>query len=192
MTDIIPWEPTEIRLGAVSSLKTNQVRHVFAVQSQITTYDVDNPFMIGEYPTHAYSDVSQLECHLHAMNPVLVCLQELCTNNTEDDDNDIPARHTHISTKRHKKLTALSLAELWGIGLKRALAMIDATTQLGICSAILPISRRYRADRIYGLKQLRGKFATDTLYPEEKSRNGHRSAPSIYTQVWFWCMLSFR
>jgi hypothetical protein len=36
-------------------------------------------------------------------------------------------------------------------------------------SAILPISRRYRADKRFMVKRLQGKFATDTLYPKVKS-----------------------
>ena len=36
-------------------------------------------------------------------------------------------------------------------------------------SAILPLSRRYRADRMFGIKRLYGKFATDTVYGKVRS-----------------------
>ncbi len=38
---------------------------------------------------------------------------------------------------------------------------------------ILPISRRYRADRFYDTKRLDGKFSTDTLWGDMKSLNQH-------------------
>ena len=44
-----------------------------------------------------------------------------------------------------------------------------ATTQRGTRSAILPIARRYRADRMYNLPRLNANFATDTLYADKKS-----------------------
>ena len=87
--------------------------------------------------------------------------------------NEYPVCRTFVSTERHKKLDANMLADLWGIGLKRAKMTLEATTQMGTCSAILPLSQRYRADNIYGLKVLRGKFDTDSLFPEKKLLNGH-------------------
>ena len=80
---------------------------------------------------------------------------------------DIPARRSFISNDRHKKLTAESISELWGIGNSRAMATIDA-------------SRRYRADRQYNLKQLDGDFSTDSLYAEVKSLLGNKYA-QIYS-----------
>ena len=82
---------------------------------------------------------------------------------------DVPARRTMVSTERHKKLKASEIAELWGIGPKRAEATLKATTQRGTRSAIMPISRRYRADRMFQVKRLNGKFATDTLFSDEIS-----------------------
>ena len=46
-------------------------------------------------------------------------------------------------------------------------------------SAILPISRRYRADRMYGIKRLNGKFSTDTLYGICKSLRGY-----VFSQIY--------
>ena len=62
-----------------------------------------------------------------------------------------------------------------GFRLMRILtATLLATTQNGVRSAILPLSRRYRADRMYNTKRLRGKFATDTFYPTAKSLYGNK------------------
>ena len=59
-------------------------------------------------------------------------------------------------------MSAELLAGRFGIGLERARHNLKATTQRGTRSALLPISRRYRADRQFGVRRLNGKFATDT------------------------------
>ena len=64
---------------------------------------------------------------------------------------------------RHRKVDTNSLAELWGIGPLKAKATLRATTQRFKRSAILPIGRRYRADRFYKVKRLVAKFSTDTI-----------------------------
>ena len=86
------------------------------------------------------------------ISPSLVQLKEVLTENinvNHTESFDIPSRRTFVSTDRHLQQTAENLAELWGIGLIRAKATLKATTQRGTRSAILPLSRRYRADRRY-------------------------------------------
>jgi hypothetical protein len=109
------------------------------------------------------------------IEPSLVGLSEL-----QSEINDIPARKTHISTERHQSHNALNLAETWGIGLQRAKATIACTTQRGHRSAILPLSRRYRANRMYSLKRLNSRFATDTLFADIKSLN-QNTCTQIYS-----------
>ena len=68
------------------------------------------------------------------------------------------------------------LADRFCIGPKKAQATLKATLQQGTRSAILPLSRRYKADRNFRTKQLRRKFSTDTLYADAKSLNGNIAA----------------
>ena len=87
--------------------------------------------------------------------------------NIECHDNEIfPAQRSFVSKKQHAQLTADSLAELWGIGPKRARATLLATTQRGIRSAILPLTR-------CKIKRLDRKFATNTVYADMKSIHGN-------------------
>ena len=51
-------------------------------------------------------------------------------------------------------MSAEVLADRFGIGLERARQTLKATTQRGTRSALLPISRRYRADRHFGVKRI--------------------------------------
>jgi hypothetical protein len=117
----------------------------------------------------------------------MVNLKELLSNRiisqttTYDKDlEDVPARRTFVSHERHSKITANHLAERFGIGPERAKATLRATTQRGLRSAILPIGRRYRADRMFGVKRLKGTFATDTLRSTTKSLRSN-VASQIYT-----------
>jgi hypothetical protein len=71
----------------------------------------------------------------------------------DEDLEDVPARRTFISNERHSKITADRLAERFGIGPERAKATLRATTQRGLRSAILPIGRRYQADRMFGVRR---------------------------------------
>ena len=75
---------------------------------------------------------------------------------------------------RHSKISAETLSERFLIGLPRARATLKATTQHGVRSAILPLSRRYRDDRRYAQRWLLGKFSTDTFYATTKSLHGHK------------------
>ena len=86
---------------------------------------------------------------------------------------DVPEYRTFVSSDRHTKVTAEILAERFAIGPKAARATLKATRQSGTRSAILPLGRRYKADRRYQLNHLSGKFATDTFYAPQKSLLGN-------------------
>ena len=156
MTSSVPWDPHDVKLGEMSAMR----------QKQDDTTDSDE--------------------FLNSIDPSLIMLKEMSTRHIQANNyidvtaEDIPARHSFISNDQHKKLTAESISELWGIGKSRAMATIDATTQFGTRSAILPLSRRYCADRRYNLKRLDGDFSTDSLYAEVKSLLGNKYA-QIYS-----------
>ena len=94
----------------------------------------------------------------------------------DEDLDDIPTRQTYTSTQRHSKATAEVLAERFAIGIQRARDTMRATFQRAVRSAILPISRRYRADRQLSVKQLKGKFASDTLWFRVRSIRGYKAS----------------
>jgi hypothetical protein len=93
---------------------------------------------------------------------------------------DKPTRKTFVSTERHHRATAEALSERFGIGIMRARKTLEATTQKGTRSAILPLERRYQADRRFEKRRLRGKFSTDTAYFPCKSLRGY-----IASQIYF-------
>ena len=85
-----------------------------------------------------------------------------------------------MSTDRHKKASPNTLSELLGICPRKAAQTLCVTRQKGSRSVILSIGRRHRADRMYDIKRLNGKFATDTLYSIIVSLWGNKSS-QIYS-----------
>ena len=176
------WEPSSVQLRICS---TNTAKEeIIPVQCQVNQVTADVQY--------SYNDLSKSECILHEIEPSLVSLSELQSELQEyrsqeykDFPDDIPARRTFTSNERHKKLDAMALSEKWGIGLKRAEATLLCTTQRGTRSAILPLSRRYRADRMYNLKRLDSKFATDTFFSDIKSLNQNTCAQLFSHKVGF-------
>ena len=65
-----------------------------------------------------------------------------------------------------------------------------ATTQRGMRSAIFPLSRRYRADRMYNMKRLNTKFATETFYSNVRSLNQNICAQIYSTKFGFTAVYS--
>ena len=76
---------------------------------------------------------------------------------------DVPQPHTFSSSDRHTDISAEQLSERWGIGIKTARETLRKTTQRFLRSAVLPLSRRYRADMMFERKTLRGQWSTDTM-----------------------------
>ena len=83
-------------------------------------------------------------------------------------EGDISHKRTFVSAERHTKITVDKLAERFCIGPLKAKETLNVTTQRGLKSAILPLSRKYRTDRMFGVKRLNGKFATDSLYLKKR------------------------
>lgn len=89
------------------------------------------------------------------------------------EQTEVSSRRTFVSAERHAKSAADLLAGRFGIGPERAQRTLRVTTQRGVRSAILPLSQRYRADRVFNVRQLVEKFATDTAYDKMKSLRGN-------------------
>jgi hypothetical protein len=92
---------------------------------------------------------------------------------------------TFATGKRHSDVSAQELSERWFIGIAQAHETIKVTTQNYTRSAILPLSRRYRADRIYEKPLLRGDYYTDTMDGRCKSLDGNRYAQIMANKDYF-------
>ena len=81
---------------------------------------------------------------------------------------DLHTRQIYYSPERHTKISAEVISEIFGIGIELSNANLKETLQRDTISDILSISRRYRADRQYGVNCLKGKYSTNTLWGKSK------------------------
>ena len=174
MTSSTLWNPSDVTMIQA----THQGGGMHPWKRRVATVE-SGPYnsCISEY-VNPCADVTLMD----AIDPSLVNLGDGLTSmqrrvmaqiGTVYDQTDTPGRRTFVSDERHLKVTAQVLAERFGISIPRAQRTLQVTTQRGVRSAILPISRRYRADRMFSVKRLNGKFATDTAYGKVKSLRGN-------------------
>ena len=171
LTSVNEWNPESVILGEIKSKVIER-----KVQTVNTFMDPINPYSYAKEEKYYCNDYRSNDMILLDIDANCVMLKErliekVTTGRYADHDNtkEMTARRSYTSKGRHNKITSTQLAENWCIGFRRAEATIEATTQNLTRSAILPISRRYRADRNYNIKRLNSKFSTDTIYGELKS-----------------------
>lgn len=135
----------------------------------------DNFQQRSEYlePSSDEALLDSIDPSLAHKSPQLSKRPRLSQIETIFDQLDTPTRRTFVSDERHIKVSAELIAERFGNGPTQAQPTLRVTTQRGMRSAILPISRRYCADRIFNVKRLHGKFATDTAYGKLQSLRGN-------------------
>ena len=170
LTSSYEWEPHNVQLSIRSVTNYNTATCWNNQPVNIGQLSTDAAVR-GLYKSYEYNSnfLSNDETVLHSIEPSLVSIAELHS-----------ARNTYKSQSKHQRVDANTIAKLWGIGFNRAKATLNCTTQRGSRSAILPLSRRYRADRMYSMKRLNAKFATDTFYSDYKSINQNTCA-QIYS-----------
>jgi hypothetical protein len=71
------------------------------------------------------------------------------------------------------------------IGLETARQTLKRTTQCFLRSALLPLSRRYKADRMYRAPRLQGELYTDTVEGRCISKDGNRYGQMFANEAYF-------
>ena len=98
---------------------------------------------------------------------------------------DVPIPSTFQSSDRHSDISPQELSERWGIGLNTASQTLKRTTQRFMRSAILPLARRYRSDRMFSRTTLLGDWSTDTMDGRCKSLDGNKYAQVFANKGYF-------
>ena len=98
---------------------------------------------------------------------------------------DVPSSKTFHTSECKSMVSATDLSERWFIGLKQATQTIKSTSQRLLRSAILPLARRYRADRMYEHPRLHGVIYTDIMHGHFKSLEGNKYAQIFATEDYF-------
>ena len=93
-----------------------------------------------------------------------------------DRSIDIKAPPSFVSNERHSDVTPQDISDRWFISLPTAIKTLGKSTQKFLRSVILPLTRRYRADRMFYRKLLSGTWSTNTMDGRVKSLEGNRYA----------------
>ena len=99
--------------------------------------------------------------------------------------SDVSVPSTFQSSDRHTDVSPENLSERWGISVSTAIKTIKKTMQKFMRSAILPLSRRYRVDRVFSRKTLNGDWSTDTMDARCKSAEGNKYAQVFANKSYF-------
>lgn len=163
-----PWDPHSVRFPQPSRTveeEITEMRHESNqrdVQSaEVTLYDID--LMRRQI-------MSSVKVHEAPIRQIAA------TGVQEDEKQDLPSMPTFQSKKRHTDVSPQDLSERWHIGIGQATETLKRTTQRFVRSAVLPLGRRYRADRMFQLPQLKGEWSTDTMDGRTVSKDGNRYA----------------
>jgi hypothetical protein len=171
-------------IGGVES-----VRNIFALGNQVPEAcdtDISDDESDSGCTTKTLYDLDKFQRRLinsvrvHEAPPV-----RKVSNVKTEDEEDIKKPPTFQSTKRHANVSAQDLSERWCISLRQAAETLKRTTQRLIRSAILPLGRRYRADRMFFRPQLKGDWFTDTMDGRVKSKDGNRYAQVFANKNYF-------
>ena len=174
LTSALPWNPHNVRFPKPVRSVEEEIAHRHAVVSatsiKYATYDVED-------------EVREIQRRL--IDSVKVTDIKSSTTISAVVLNDVPTPRTFVSKERHTTITAAELSERWLIGLSQATDTLKKTTQRIVRSAVLPLGRRYKADRIYELPRLPGEWFTDTVHGRTTSRDGNKYGQVFANHTYF-------
>ena len=98
---------------------------------------------------------------------------------------DVKELCTFESSSRNSDVSPEDLSERWFISISQAAKILKITTQNLLHNLVLPLSRRYRADRMFRRKTLDGQWTTDTLDGRCLSLDGNRYAQVFANEKYF-------
>ena len=80
-----------------------------------------------------------------------------------DTLKDIGIPRTFLSSKWHSSTTPEYLSKRWRLSLAQATLTLKATTHKLVRSAVMPLARRYRSDRMFYVRRVHGMMSTYTM-----------------------------
>jgi hypothetical protein len=183
-----PWNPREIRFPGISSLEQEEieVRNIRAlataeheVELEEQVQEEDLLFDINQFRDRTISSArithADMERKIQATRIYEIQRKELPPIIPGPlEEHELTPPHTFLSKDRHSNTTPETLSERWGLSVAQAALTLRATTRRLIRSALMPLARRYRTDRMFSVNRLEGTFATDTMDMRCKSIHGEK------------------
>ena len=166
------WNPHEVRFPGLSAADRGEIEEVNVSAVEVEPREPADMLRFGDQ----YGEPMKI-FDIQAFNYRIMKSRVIETKVSDGpllEDEMMPPR-TFISSKRHSNTTPEDLSEVWNISVEQAKMTLEATTQNHVRSAIMPLSRRYRMDRMFEPKRIIGEMASDTMDPRCESLHGdHR------------------
>ena len=188
------WNPHHVNFPSTfkSSLEeeVERVRGIGAIATNDDNLDEES---------YNYNDIDERNCifslpditrriasmHTRSEKVTIVEQEKLKRPNDGAGKSDVKDLPTFQSKGRHTDTSPADLSERWHISLTQATQTLKRTTQKFMRSAALPLSRRYRSDKMFSHKTLTGKWSTDTMHGRVKSLDGNKYAQVISNTNYF-------
>jgi len=178
----LEWNPQEVRFPQTSFADHLEVEHrnIMATKTMgfspnIESHDTGEGFNIDRFNRRVIESVKATnESHIANVR------NKTSNNKTEPalpitlNENELEWPPTFLSHDRHSNTTPEDLSERWGISVAQAALTLKATTRRLVRSALMPLARRYRVDRIFDVPRLRTTIATDTMDARSTSIHGDK------------------
>lgn len=163
-----PWDPHRVSFPTASRTVQEEVE---MMQRTIGGVGVNNFYAFGNGMQSEEAPHNSVVYDIDGISHRLISVVQVDAN---VEVQDVPAARTFESKERHTSVTPEDLSERWCIGLGQAKETLKRTTQRIVRSAVMPLARRYRADRMYEKRRLRGEWFTDTMDGRVVSKDGNR------------------
>ena len=187
-----PWDPNNVKFHSNShSLEeeVERVRRVGAVESDFSVNKNGkhfcSPFVGSDDTCGSIFNLSKMTRSIASMKMQLEDGAKLLRPNESPGESDVKEIPTFQSKGRHTDTSPEDLSQRWHISVAQAAKTLQRTTQKFLRSAVLPLSRRYRSDRMFDHKTLAGRWSTDTMDGRIKSLNGNRHAQVFSNDSYF-------
>ena len=184
LTSPTPWDPHNVCFRQSSVTLDELVerkRQVSMIKSSYFRENVEDG--LGHTPHTSIFNLDSIKRSICSMS---IIPESLTRDNAIDPGTtDAPIPSTFQSSDRHSDVTPQSLSERWGISLATASKTLKNTTQRFSRSAVLPLGRRYRTDRMFTRKTLSGDWSTDTMDGHCKTLDGNKYAQVFANKSYF-------
>ena len=166
------WDPQNVRFPEASRTVEEEVsRKIGAVNTEAACSNFDD-YEDDSVDQVLLFSIGSLSQRLIASIKVRTVPRQAAQVGVEVQD--VPQAKSFQSKGRHSSVSPEDLCERWQIGLEQAKETLKRTTQRLARSAVMPLARRYKADRKFQTKRLAGMWASDTMDGRVKSMDGNR------------------
>ena len=190
LTSPSPWDPHTVCFHSPSITLDELMerkRQVCMTKSFLARDDVEgeNNGDSYEYSLFNLNSIKRRICSMSKIPESKIPKTLTRDNNIDPGQTDAAIPSTFQSSDRHSDVTPQSLSERWGISLAAASKTLKKTTQRFTRSAVLPLGRRYRTDRMFTRKTLSGDWSTDTMDGRSKTLDGNKYAQVFANKSYF-------